>query len=61
MSTGSIPYRNQNYLRTTKDPVKGHLVAEDFDAVQNTVTSHDQRIALLESKIAALLAAQKGK
>jgi hypothetical protein len=58
---GAISYKNQNYLRSTKEPIKPHLIAEDFDAVQITVTSQASRIAALEAQVAALTNAKAAK
>jgi len=58
---GAISYKNQNYLRSTKEPIKPHLIAADFDAVQITVTSQASRIAALEAQVAALTNAKAAK
>lgn len=35
MGSARIPYRNLNYIRSTKEPIKGHLLAEALDDISN--------------------------
>lgn len=58
---GPIGYRNQNYLRSTREPVKPHLIAEDFDQVQIVAAAHQARIDALEKTVQQLQLKLAGK